>query len=157
MIPEEFIKVPEVPSGAFEVPVMPLRDLVVFPSMVFPLFVGWSFSIKAIEASLKGNRLIFLVLQKDNNIEVPTKEDLHTVGTIAHIIRSAPIEENRLKLLVQGIKRAKLVDYKQNGDFFTAIVEPLPQRVEILPYDALMPAFLRWCLVAFGGFSRQTL
>lgn len=130
MIPEEFIKVPEVPSGAFEVPVMPLRDLVVFTSMVIPLFVGRSFSIKAIEEALKGNRLIFLVLQKDKNIEVPTKEDLHTVGTIAHIIRSAPIEENRLKLLVQGIKRAKLVDYKQNGDFFTAIVEPV-EEVEV--------------------------
>ena len=87
-------------------PVMPLRDLVVFPSMVIPLFVGRSFSIKAIEEALKGTRQIFLVLQKDKNKAVPTKEDLPTVGTIAHIIRSAPIEENRLKHLVQGLKRA---------------------------------------------------
>ncbi|MFN3976578.1 MAG: LON peptidase substrate-binding domain-containing protein, partial [Aquificaceae bacterium] len=132
MLAEEFIKVPEVPSGTFELPLMPLRDLVVFPSMVIPLFVGRGFSIRAIEEALRGNRLIFLVLQKDKNIEVPKKEDLYAVGTIAHVIRSAPIEENRLKLLVQGIKRAKLLDYRQEGDLFIATVEPV-EEVEIEP------------------------
>ncbi|MFN3870764.1 MAG: endopeptidase La, partial [Aquificaceae bacterium] len=127
MLPEEFIKVPEVPSNPFEVPLMPLRDLVVFPSMVIPLFVGRPFSIKAIEEALKRDRLIFLVLQKDKNTENPTKEDLYSVGTIAHVIRSAPIEEGRLKLLVQGIKRARLVDYKQEGEYFSALVEPIEE------------------------------
>ncbi len=127
---EDFIKVPEVPSQAFELPVMPLRDLVVFPAMVIPLFVGRDFSIKAVEEALKRDRLIFLVLQKDKNTEVPAKEDLYTVGTIAHVIRSAPIEENRLKILVQGIKRAKLLDYRQAGEYFTALVEPM-EEVEV--------------------------
>ncbi|MFN7065015.1 MAG: endopeptidase La [Aquificaceae bacterium] len=127
MFPEEFIKVPEVPSVAFEVPAMPLRDLVVFPSMVIPLFVGRNFSIKAVEEALRKDRLIFLVLQKDKGVENPTKEDLYIVGTIAHVIRSAVIEENRLKLLVQGIKRAKLIDYRQEGGLFTALVEPVEE------------------------------
>ncbi|WPM32463.1 endopeptidase La [Hydrogenobacter sp. T-2] len=127
MFPEELIKVPEVPKEVFEVPVMPLRDLVVFPTMVVPLFVGRSFSIRAIEEALKRDRLIFLVLQKDKSTENPKMEDLYTIGTIAHIVRSAPIEENRLKILVQGIKRARLVEYKQSGDYYVAKVQPIEE------------------------------
>lgn len=132
MFPEELVKVPDVPSEVFEVPVMPLRDLVVFPTMVIPLFVGRNFSIRAVEESLKRDRLIFLVLQKDKSIEFPTAEELYEVGTIAHVVRSAPIEENRLKILVQGIKRARLLEYKQTGDYYTAKVQPL-EEVELDP------------------------
>ncbi len=128
MLFEELIKPPDIPNGTFEIPTMPLRDLVLFPSMVVPLFVGRDFSIRAIEEALKKDKLIFLVLQKDKNIEVPTREDLYPVGTIAHIIRSAPIEENRLKILVQGIKRARLIEYRQAGDYYTALVEPIEEK-----------------------------
>ncbi len=127
MFPEELIKVPEVPSENFEIPVMPLRDLVVFPTMVIPLFVGRGFSIRAVEEALKKDRLIFLVLQKDKAIETPSMEDLYTIGTIAHVVRSAPIEENRLKILVQGIKRARLLEYKQKEDYYIAKVQPLEE------------------------------
>ncbi len=128
MFPEEFVRVPEVPSEAFEVPVMPLRDLVVFPTMVVPLFVGRSFSIRAVEEALKKDRLIFLLLQKDKAVESPGMEDLYEIGTIAHVVRSAPIEENRLKILVQGIKRARLLEYKQAGDYYVARVQPLEEQ-----------------------------
>jgi len=128
MFPEEFVRVPEVPSEAFEVPVMPLRDLVVFPTMVVPLFVGRSFSIRAVEEALKKDRLIFLLLQKDKVVESPSMEDLYEIGTIAHVVRSAPIEENRLKILVQGIKRARLLEYKQAGDYYVARVQPLEEQ-----------------------------
>ncbi len=128
MFPEEFVRVPEVPSEAFEVPVMPLRDLVVFPTMVVPLFVGRSFSIRAVEEALKKDRLIFLLLQKDKVVESPGMEDLYEIGTIAHVVRSAPIEENRLKILVQGIKRARLLEYKQAGDYYVARVQPLEEQ-----------------------------
>ncbi len=128
MFPEEFVRVPEVPSEAFEVPVMPLRDLVVFPTMVVPLFVGRSFSIRAVEEALKKDRLIFLILQKDKAVESPGMEDLYEVGTIAHVVRSAPIEESRLKILVQGIKRARLLEYKQAGDYYVARVQPLEEQ-----------------------------
>ncbi|QID32831.1 endopeptidase La [Pampinifervens florentissimum] len=128
MFPEEFVRVPEVPSEAFEVPVMPLRDLVVFPTMVVPLFVGRSFSIRAVEEALKKDRLIFLLLQKDKAVESPGMEDLYEIGTIAHVVRSAPIEENRLKILVQGIKRARLLEYKQAGDYYVARIQPLEEQ-----------------------------
>ncbi|MCS7262065.1 MAG: endopeptidase La [Aquificaceae bacterium] len=138
MLPEEFIKVPEVPAGIVELPTMPLRDLVVFPTMVVPLFVGRAFSIKAVEEALERDRLIFLVLQKDKSVESPSKEDLYSVGTIAHILRSASMEENRLKLLVQGIKRAKLLELKREGNFYTATVEPVEEpelNLESLPSE----------------------
>ncbi|MFN3598657.1 MAG: endopeptidase La [Aquificaceae bacterium] len=144
MFPEEFIKIPEVPSNPFEVPLMPLRDLVVFPSMVIPLFVGRAFSIRAIEEALKRDRLIFLVLQKDKNIENPTREDLYSIGTIAHVIRSASIEEGRLKLLVQGIKRARLLDYKQEGEYFSALVEPIEEpQVDVESLSEEIRAYIR--------------
>ncbi len=127
MFPEDLVKIPDVPSDAFEIPVMPLRDLVVFPTMVIPLFVGRSFSMRAIEEALKKERLIFLVLQKDKNTESPNMEDLYTIGTIAHVIRSAPIEENRLKILVQGIKRAKLMEYIKAGDYYKAKIQPIEE------------------------------
>ncbi len=127
MFPEDLVKIPDVPSDAFEIPVMPLRDLVVFPTMVIPLFVGRSFSMRAIEEALKKERLIFLVLQKDKNTESPNMEDLYTIGTIAHVVRSAPIEENRLKILVQGIKRAKLIEYIKAGDYYKAKIQPIEE------------------------------
>ncbi|MFN3264756.1 MAG: LON peptidase substrate-binding domain-containing protein, partial [Aquificaceae bacterium] len=132
MFPEELVRVPDVPSDVFELPAMPLRDLVVFPTMVIPLFVGRNFSIRAVEEALKKDRLIFLILQKDKSMESPNTEDLYTVGTIAHVVRSAPIEENRLKILVQGIKRARLLEYRQTGDYYTARVQPL-EEVELDP------------------------
>ena len=125
---EELIKVPTVPEGQLEIPVMPLRDIVVFPTMIMPLFVGRSFSIKAVEKALKGDRLIFLVLQKSKDIEEPSKDELYTVGVIAHVIRLAPIEEGRVKVLVQGITRAKLLDYKMEDDHYVALVEVIKEK-----------------------------
>lgn len=127
MLPDELLKVPEVPEGRIEMPVMPLRDLVVFPTMVIPLFVGRGFSIRSVEEALKRDRLVFLVLQKERDKEEPTQEDLYDVGTVAHVIRSASIEENRLKVLVQGIKRARLIEYKKSGDYYSAVVEVIEE------------------------------
>ncbi|ADO44577.1 ATP-dependent protease La [Hydrogenobacter thermophilus TK-6] len=134
MIGEEFIKVPQIPAGSFELPTMPLRDLVVFPTMVMPLFVGRAFSIRAIEEALKKDRLIFLVLQRERDLEEPSIEDLYRVGTVAHIIRTAPIEEGRLKILVQGLKRAKLIDYKKADGYYASLVEVLEDK-EIKPEE----------------------
>ena len=134
MIGEEFIKVPQIPAGSFELPTMPLRDLVVFPTMVMPLFVGRAFSIKAIEEALKKDRLIFLVLQKDRDVEEPSSDHLYHVGTVAHIIRTAPIEEGRLKILVQGLKRARLIDYKKADSYYASLVEVLEDK-EIKPEE----------------------
>ncbi len=106
-------------------PLMPLRDIVIFPTMVLPLFVGRSFSIKAVEEASKSDKLIFLTLQKEKDIEEPEEEDLYKVGVIAHIIRVVPIEDNRIKVLVQGIRRGILKELKLREGYYEALVEPV--------------------------------
>jgi ATP-dependent Lon protease len=131
---EDFFKLPEVPSEEFELPAMPLRDLVVFPTMVVPLFVGRDFSVKAIESALKRDRLILLVLQKEKNVEEPDKEGIYSMGVIAHIIRATPLEEGKLKILVQGIKRAHIKDYYKKEDHYWAFVKATEEK-EISPEE----------------------
>jgi len=131
---EDFFKLPEVPSEEFELPAMPLRDLVVFPAMVVPLFVGRDFSVRAIESALKRDRLILLVLQKEKNVEEPDKEGIYSMGVIAHIIRATPLEEGKLKILVQGIKRAHIKDYYKKEDHYWALVKAIDEK-EISPEE----------------------
>jgi len=131
---EDFFKLPEVPSDEFELPAMPLRDLVVFPAMVVPLFVGREFSVRAIESALKRDRLILLVLQKEKNVEEPDKEGIYSMGVIAHIIRATPLEEGKLKILVQGIKRAHIKDYYKKENHYWALVQAIDEK-EINPEE----------------------
>jgi len=131
---EDFFRLPEVPSEEFELPAMPLRDLVVFPAMVVPLFVGREFSVRAIENALKRDRLILLVLQKEKNVEEPDKEGIYSMGVIAHIIRATPLEEGKLKILVQGIKRAHIKDYYKKEDHYWALVKAIDEK-EINPEE----------------------
>jgi ATP-dependent Lon protease len=131
---EDFFKLPEVPSEEFELPAMPLRDLVVFPTMVVPLFVGRDFSVRAIESALKKDRLILLVLQKEKNVEEPDKEGIYSMGIVAHIIRATPLEEGKLKILVQGIKRAHIKDYYKKEDHYWALVKAIEEK-EISPEE----------------------
>jgi ATP-dependent Lon protease len=131
---EDFFRLPEVPSEEFELPAMPLRDLVVFPAMVVPLFVGRDFSVRAIESALKRDRLILLVLQKEKNVEEPDKEGIYSMGVIAHIIRATPLEEGKLKILVQGIKRAHIKDYYKKEDHYWALVKAIDEK-EISPEE----------------------
>ncbi|WP_457600518.1 endopeptidase La [Hydrogenivirga sp.] len=122
------MQVPEIPDKPTEYPLMPLRDIVVFPTMVLPLFVGRNFSIKAVEEASKKDKLIFLTLQKEKDIEEPKEEDVYNVGVIAHIIRVVPIEENRIKVLVQGIKRGILKSMELRDDHYVALVEPVEEK-----------------------------
>ncbi|EDP74556.1 endopeptidase La [Hydrogenivirga sp. 128-5-R1-1] len=107
---------------------MPLRDIVIFPTMVLPLFVGRNFSIKAVEEASKKDSLIFLTLQKEKDIEEPKEEELYHVGVIAHILRVVPIEESRIKVLVQGIKRGVLKKLELKDDHYVALVEPIEEK-----------------------------
>ncbi|ADC89238.1 ATP-dependent protease La [Thermocrinis albus DSM 14484] len=115
--------VSQIPTGTVELPLMPLREVVVFPTMVIPLFVGRAFSVRAVEEALKGDRLIFLVAQKDKDIEEPQEEHLYKVGTVAHVVRSTPLEEGRLKILIQGIKRGVLKEIRWEKDHYRGVVE----------------------------------
>jgi ATP-dependent Lon protease len=102
-----------------QLPLLPVRDIVVFPYMVLPLFVGRDMSIKAIEAALAGNRMIFLSTQKALDVENPTPDDIHRVGTIGIIMRMLKLPDERIKILVQGISKGRIQEYIQNEPYYS--------------------------------------
>src|SRR5918992_2815539 len=113
-----------------QLPLLPVRDIVVFPYMVLPLFVGREMSIKAIEAALAGNRMIFLATQKALDVENPPPEDIHSIGTIGIIMRMLKLPDERIKILVQGISKGKVQEYIQTEPYYSVriskIVETKP-------------------------------
>jgi len=121
-------------------PLIPTRDVVVFPYMVFPLFIGRPFSIKAVEEALDNNqRYIFLSLQKDKEKEILTKKDIHEIGVVATIIRMMKLEDNRIKILVQGVSRGRIKELKKVDDYYQVEVEIIedPEVEETLEVQAL--------------------
>ena len=93
-------------------PLLPVRDAVVFPSMILPLFVGREVSTRAIAAAVEGNRLIALVTQRDPDTEEPGPEDLYPVGTVGMVMRLLHLPDGRLKVLVQGLSKIRVVHYR---------------------------------------------
>jgi len=123
-----------------KIPLLPIRDIVVFPYMVLPLFVGREMSIKAIEVALEGNRMIFLSSQKDINVENPSPSDLYSMGTVGVIMRMLKLPDGRIKILVQGVSRAKTVKFLQKEPYYLVEIKthpdtPVPVTLEI---EALM-------------------
>ena len=106
-------------------PVLPVRDIVVFPYMILPLFVGREMSIKAIEYSLSTNRMVLLLTQKDLNVENPAPEDLFSIGTVALVMRMLKLPDGRVKILVQGLSKARALKYDQTDPFFKAAIEKI--------------------------------
>ncbi len=132
-IPESY----EIPEC---LPLMALRDVIVFPSMVVPLFVGRESSIAAVNEALTNDRLIFLVAQKDARIDKPTSEDLYSTGVIAAIMRTLQLPDGRLKILTQALLKGRTLEVVKDQPFFKVKVEPIEdQEVEIsVETEALM-------------------
>jgi ATP-dependent Lon protease len=91
-----------------ELPVLPLREMVVFPYMVLPLFVARDRSIAAVEDALAGDRLLLLVAQRDGEIEDPGPDDLYRIGAVVTVMRVLRMADGRVKVLVQGLSRARI-------------------------------------------------
>ncbi|MDE1314398.1 endopeptidase La [Vibrio aestuarianus] len=106
-------------SERIEIPVLPLRDVVVYPHMVIPLFVGREKSIQCLEAAMDNNKQVLLVAQKKAETDEPTIEDLFDVGTVATILQLLKLPDGTVKVLVEGQQRAK-IDRFVEGDFFSA-------------------------------------
>jgi ATP-dependent Lon protease len=104
-------------------PVLPLRDNVIFPYMIFPVLVGRETSIRAANFALDGSKYIFLAAQKRANVEEPTKEDIYIEGTIAKIIQILKLPNGLLKILVDGIIQGRIVEYTERTNFFEAEIE----------------------------------
>src|ERR1051325_5858341 len=94
-------------------PLLPIRDIVIYPYMMLPLFVGRDVSIRAVEESLSRDRLIFLVSQKNSAEENPNPADIHRVGTIASIMRMLKLADGRVKILVQGLAKGEVDTYQR--------------------------------------------
>ncbi|MFA4830370.1 MAG: endopeptidase La, partial [Thermodesulfovibrionales bacterium] len=112
----------EIPDS---LPVLPVRDIVVFPYMILPLFVGRDMSIKAIEHSLNTNKMVMLLTQKDLNAENPIPDELYSIGTVGLIMRMLKLPDGRVKILVQGLAKARAVKFSQEEPFFTAGIEKI--------------------------------
>ncbi|MFH4416370.1 MAG: endopeptidase La [Neisseriaceae bacterium] len=114
----------------FELPVLPLRDVVVYPGMVIPLLIGREQSIAALEAALEVGQPVFLLTQKDSQVDRPSQEDLYAVGTIVKVIQMLKQPEGSVKALVEGVDRAKLLEMKQQEPYFLARVWTLQDEGE---------------------------
>jgi ATP-dependent Lon protease len=107
--------------------VLPLRDIVVFPDMVAPLFVGRDKSVRALEMIEESENEIMLVAQKDAAIDNPNSGDLHQVGTLATILQLLKLPDGTVKVLVEGKSRARLVELHDRGEYFEAEIEPIAE------------------------------
>jgi ATP-dependent Lon protease len=110
-----------------QLPLLPVRDIVVFPYMVLPLFVGREMSIKAIEAALAGNRMIFLATQKALDVENPKPVDIHSVGTVGIIMRMLKLPDERIKILVQGLAKGKIEEYIQTQPYYSVRISKVAE------------------------------
>ena len=107
-----------------ELPLLPLRDVVVFPHMVIPLFVGRTESVKALEAAMRNDKQIFLVAQRDPSNDSPTQQDLYEIGTVVTILQLLRLPDGTVKVLVEGSERAKLIRLHKK-EFLSAKIELL--------------------------------
>src|SRR3954470_15284891 len=112
--PESLDQQLQIPS---ELPVLPLRDIVIYPFMIVPLFVSREKSIRAVDEALAENRMILLASQKDLDKEEPTAEDLYAVGTAAVIMRMLKLPDGRIRILVQGLARARVEEVTDTGEY----------------------------------------
>jgi ATP-dependent Lon protease len=118
-------------AGAVEgrMPVLPLRDIVVFPHMIVPLFVGREKSVRALEAVAKEGKQILLVAQKNAAQDDPTADDIYKVGTVSTILQLLKLPDGTVKVLVEGTSRATVTRFTEVENFFEAEVEPLPEEL----------------------------
>ncbi|MFN7948584.1 MAG: endopeptidase La [Blastocatellia bacterium] len=131
---DEQVRIPET------LPVLPLRDIVIFPFMIVPLFVSRERSIRAVDQALAENRMIMLVTQRDIDKEEPLAEDLYSIGTAAIIMRMLKLPDGRIRILVQGLSRARINYVEEAAGYLQARIEPLqePESGQSLETEALL-------------------
>jgi ATP-dependent Lon protease len=119
-------------------PVLPLRDVVVYPHLVIPLFVGRAKSVKALEIASEGNKQILLVAQKSANKDEPDADDLYEVGTIATVLQMLKLPDGTVKVLVEGVQRAKVTGFIETEECFAARAELIAESISDIEIQALM-------------------
>src|SRR5438445_2505990 len=117
------------------VPMMPVRDMVIFPQMMQPFIVGREASVRALEEALAGEKKIFLATQHDGSVDDPKPEEIFTVGTLANIVQSVKLPDGNIRVLVEGVERAKVVQLTSEEGFYRATLRLMPVRVEPSPQN----------------------
>ncbi len=132
-------------------PLLPLRDIVVFPHMVVPLFIGRDKSIAALDAALSQDRLIFLGAQRDASTNDPEEDDIYRIGTVAHIVQILKLPDGTVKVLVDGRFRARLLHFLPNDRYFQVSVEEFPiEQFE----GATTEALVRNVVASFENYAK---
>jgi len=138
-------------TDCVEIPVLALRDVVVYPHMVIPLFVGREKSIKCLEAAMENDKQIFLVAQKDASIDEPEVEDVYQVGTIATILQLLKLPDGTVKVLVEGTQRAQITEFTQTDEFFIAQSQYIvSEEIDEQEHDV----FIRSAISQFEGYVK---
>src|SRR5882724_10069656 len=114
----------QIPS---DLPVLPLRDIVIYPFMIVPLFVSREKSIRAVDEALGENRIILLASQRDLDKEEPAGEDLYSIGTVAVIMRMLKLPDGRIRILVQGLARAVIESVEVGGEYLRARLQVIQE------------------------------
>ena len=140
-------------DGAIIVPMLPLRDVVVFPHMIVPLFVGREKSISALESAMKYDKEIFLSAQKEAENDDPDEDDIYRIGTIGTIIQLLRLPDDTVKVLVEGKKRGSIQGYIPNAEFFIVEVRELEDRLDSAD-DIKIKALMRNVLESLGKYAQ---
>ncbi|MEQ8827954.1 MAG: LON peptidase substrate-binding domain-containing protein, partial [Parvibaculum sp.] len=114
-------------GGALVLPVLPLRDIVVFPHMIVPLFVGREKSVRALENVMQDDKQILLVAQKNAADDNPDTDDIYEIGTVGSVLQLLKLPDNTVKVLVEGVRRARVKRYTGNDEFFEAEVDAIEE------------------------------
>src|SRR5882762_6468038 len=112
-------------TAGLRVPLLPLRDIIVFPHMVVPLFVGRQRSIRALEEAMNKQKFILLAAQKEAKTNDPTEEDIYQVGTLGSVVQLLRLPDGTVKVLIEGKKRARVAQYVDHPDFFLVEVDEI--------------------------------
>ena len=124
-------------DAKIKLPLLPLRDIVVFPNMVIPLFVGRDKSITALNEVMKGQKKIILVTQKNSEIDDPKKNDIFSYGCESNILQLLKLPDGTVKVLVEGTKRLKILDFNDEEKFISCTFEYLKDQVDLIKKDLL--------------------
>ncbi|MED4405451.1 endopeptidase La [Heyndrickxia coagulans] len=140
-------------QSAYTVPLLPLRGILVYPSMVLHLDVGRDYSVQALENAMMHGSEVFMTTQKDVSIEEPKQEDLYQTGTLTKVNQMMKLQNGTIRVLVEGVRRAKIVSFEDEGTFYSVEVETFDER--FLP-DAETEALMRTMLEFFNQYISQS-
>jgi ATP-dependent Lon protease len=143
------------PAAPISMPLLPLRDIVVFPSMVVPLFVGRDKSVNALEQAASIDKQIFLAAQKNAKTDNPGEADIHSIGTIAHILQLLRLPDGTVKVLVEGLSRRRILNFIPSADCFFVQLEALEEESKSTPETEALRRNVRSAFETYAKYNKK--